>query len=1088
MNAGEIANRAGDYRTAAARYELALREAESFGANDLRLARTLNNLAEVYRAQGRFDAAEPLYGRALGIRENTLGPDDLDLGVSLNNVAALYQDQGRFTEAEPLYRRALGIRENALGPDHPDVGASLNNIALLYRTQGRFTDAESLYRRALQIAERALGPGHADVGRSLNYLAELYQDEGRSAEAEPLYRRALSIREKALGPDHPDVGESLNDLGVLYRTQGRFAEAEPLYRRALEIRERAFGPDHPDVASSLNNVATLYQAQGRFAEAEPPFRRSLAIYEKTLGPDHPDVGTSLNNLAFLYQAQGRLAEAEPLYRRALGITEKTLPDHADVGTALNNLALLYQTQGRLAEAESLYRRALGIFEKTLAPEHPNIPKVLNNLAKVYRAQGRFAEAESLYRRALETTEKTLPDHADVGTLLNNLALLYQTQGRMAEAEPLYLRALEIREKALGPDHSDVANSLNNLAVLYRAQGVFTQAFALASRALEIRERAFGPDHPDVGDSLNNLAVLYQRQGKPDDALALARRATKLLSRRFATNSGGSRQGMLAEQRTHSGEFQFHVALLAEVANRGPKSRSEAAAESFVIAQLARASDTAEQVGKMAARYAAGSDTLAKLARARQDALAKFDQLDARIVKTAGARGNETSAANLRAEQVETMGAIATLDVRLEREYPQYRELINPSPMELAVAQRLLGGDEALVLFLVSDDESYLWAVRRRESGFYRLAVTRNELAAAVQKLRTQLDLGVNNPAAMLRKPFDVAAAHALYRTILGPADAMLKGATQMILVPDGALQSLPPGVLVTELPAKPIGATAEHAQVAWLAKKYAITVLPAAASLRALRQFAKAPASREPFAGFGDPVLVGSGERTRRLNVTALYSRGAVADVNEVRKLPRLPETAGELRAIAVELKAPATSIRLGADATERAVKEADLARYRNLAFATHGLMAGDFKGLAEPALVLTPPAQGSELDDGLLTAGEISQLKLDADWVVLSACNTAAPDGTPGAEGLSGLAQAFFYAGARSLLVSHWAVSSDAAAALTTRMFDEFSKGASKAEALRRSMLALMARTDKWYFAHPALWAPFVVVGEGNVEWALRR
>ena len=138
--------------------------------------------------------------------------------------------------------------------------------------------------------------------------------------------------------------------------------------------------------------------------------------------------------------------------------------------------------------------------------------------------------------------------------------------------------------------------------------------------------------------------------------------------------------------------------------------------------------------------------------------------------------------------------------------------------------------------------------------------------------------------------------------------------------------------------------------------------------------------------------------------------------------------------------------------------------------------------------LVLTPPEKGSEPDDGLLTAGEISQLKLDADWVVLSACNTAAPDGTPGADGLSGLARAFFYAGARSLLVSHWSVSSDAAVALTTRMFDESSKGVPKAEALRRSMLALMANTDKPYFAHPAFWAPFVVVGEGNAEWRATR
>ncbi|OQA30299.1 MAG: CHAT domain protein [Betaproteobacteria bacterium ADurb.Bin341] len=143
--------------------------------------------------------------------------------------------------------------------------------------------------------------------------------------------------------------------------------------------------------------------------------------------------------------------------------------------------------------------------------------------------------------------------------------------------------------------------------------------------------------------------------------------------------------------------------------------------------------------------------------------------------------------------------------------------------------------------------------------------------------------------------------------------------------------------------------------------------------------------------------------------------------------------------------------------------------------------MAGDFRGLAEPALVLTPPATASELDDGLLTAGEIADLRLNADWVILSACNTAAPDGTPGAEGLSGLARAFFYAGARSLLVSHWAVGSESTVALTTKMFEETARGVSKAEALRRSMLALMKTRGSPEYAHPALWAPFVVVGEGG-------
>ena len=949
------------------------------------------------------------------------------------------------------YRAATARFESALneaqsfGASDPRLAETLNNLALLYEVQGRFAEAEPLYRRSLGIYEKALGPNHPDVGRSLNNLAALYQVQGRFTDAETLYRRSLGIREKALGPDHMDVGGTLNNLAELYRTQGRFAEAEPLYRRSLGIFGKVLGPDHPNVGTSLSNLALLYELQGRFAEAEPLYRRSLRIREKALGPDHPDVGQSLNNIAALYQAQGRFTEAEPLYRRSLGIWEKASgPDHRNIGGALNGLALLYKSQGRFAEAEPLYRRSLAIYEKALGPDHPDVGLSLNNLAELYRAQGRYAEAEPLNQRSLWIAEKSLgPNHLSIGRSLNNLAALYQVQGRFAEAEPLYRRALGIAERALGPNH------------------------------------------PNVGTTLNNLALLYQVQGKLDEALTLARRASTSFAWRFTAESSASRRGVLAEQRTRAAEFEVHIKLLAAVAERGPQGRIDATREGFSIAQLARASDTAEQVAKMAARYAAGSDALAQLARARQDAMARFEQLDSRIVQAAGQRGAEALAAKLRAEQAETVKAIAELDARLEREYPQYGELTNPKQLELAAAQKLLAEDEALVLLLVSADESFLWTLRRSEAGFFKLGIKRSELAEIVKKLRAQLDLDVPDPERLLRQPFNVDLAHELYRNLLAPAEPQLAGAKHLIIVPDGAMQSLPPGVLVTEPPAMPVASLAELPQMAWLAKKYTITVLPAAGSLRALRQFAKAPASREPFSGYGDPVLDGTGEDARKGNVTALYSRGPVADVNEVRKLARLPESAAELRAIAAALKAPAASIRLGPAATERAVKEADLMRYRNLAFATHGLMAGEFTGLAEPALVLTPPEKGSELDDGLLTAGEISQLKLDADWVVLSACNTAAPDGTPGAEGLSGLARAFFYAGARSLLVSHWAVSSDAAVALTTRMFDESSKGASKAEALRRSMLALMARTDKPYFAHPALWAPFVVVGEGNAQWA---
>ena len=169
---------------------------------------------------------------------------------------------------------------------------------------------------------------------------------------------------------------------------------------------------------------------------------------------------------------------------------------------------------------------------------------------------------------------------------------------------------------------------------------------------------------------------------------------------------------------------------------------------------------------------------------------------------------------------------------------------------------------------------------------------------------------------------------------------------------------------------------------------------------------------------------------------------------------------------------------------TETRLKKLPLDRYRIVHFATHGLLAGETaiidKAGAEPALVLIPPAHVSADDDGLLTASEITTLKLNADWVVLSACNTAGAAGTSSAEALSGLARAFFYAGARALLVSHWEVYSEAAVKLTTRAFAEIAAdpNVSRAEAMRRSMAAMIG-SGGWD-AHPAYWAPFIVVGEG--------
>jgi len=373
----------------------------------------------------------------------------------------------------------------------------------------------------------------------------------------------------------------------------------------------------------------------------------------------------------------------------------------------------------------------------------------------------------------------------------------------------------------------------------------------------------------------------------------------------------------------------------------------------------------------------------------------------------------------------------------------------------------------------------VWAITRSATDWRELAVTADDIAKKVAALRGWLDsYGLS--------PFDTQASFDLYRNILAPAEDTLRGKRRLSLVLNGALTSLPPQLLVTRDPA---GKALKD--VDWLIRTYAVTVLPSVASLKVLRGKSAIAEAAKPLVGFADPIFdtspVQLAENTRAIaNVTATRGiRGTVADLAELKTaLPRLPETATELRKVAASVHADPADLFVGPAATETRVKQEKLDQFRIVYFATHGLLAGDVADFAklnaEPALVLSLPEHPTEFDDGLLTASEVAQLKLNADWVVLSACNTASAD-KPGAEALSGLARAFFYAGARSLVVSNWEVDSDSAVALMTGTFAALAADPklSHAEALQKSMLAMIDNAQRPDWADPKYWAPFVVVGE---------
>jgi CHAT domain-containing protein/tetratricopeptide (TPR) repeat protein len=979
----------------------------------------------------------------------------------LNKRVIELENAGKYAEAIPLAQQALTLYEKSFGLDHPNVAIALFNLAVLYNEQGRLTEAEPLYKRSLAIREKAFGADNIAVAQSLGNLAELYRNQGRYAEAEPLFKRAITIDEKAVGPSHPDVAPPLSGLAVLYKDEGRYSEAEPLYKRALAIQEKALGPDNPFVAQSLKNLAGFYVVQGHFAEAEPLYKRSLAIREKALGPDHPAVAQALNSLGTLYVYEGRYAEAESLFKRSSAIDEKALgPDHPDVAPILNNLASIYQHQGRYAEAEPLFKRALEIEEKALGPDHPSLATYPNNLAALYVDQARYAEAEPLYKRSLAIREKVLgPDHPYVASTLSNLATLYLEQGRYTEAEPLYKQALAIGEKAFGPDHPDVAAYLNNLAALYDRQARYAEAEPLYKRSLAIREKVLGPNHPNVDATLNGLSLLYDHQGRYADALPPVRRT---ISNKTAIAG---------------------VALPALFGAEAAKliSPDEAIDDGLNVVQRTSQTSASEALNALAARFSAGNDRLAQLVRKDQDLKAEAANLDKAII---GALSKEPSKRDPSAEQriKDRIAAVAKerteLEAMLTREFPDYAALSNPQPLTGKDIQALLADDEALVVVNLGEKRSYVWAITRSEAGWKELAVRAVDVSKQVAALRNLLNFHNANP-------FETQTSFELYRETLAPVEELISDKRRWSLVVNGALSSLPPQLLVTRDPAGK-----ELKDVDWLIRTHAVTMLPSIASLKVLRGRSATEAPK-PLVGFADPVFDRSplqlAENTRvAADITATRGiRGTVADVAELKAaLPPLPETATELKKVAASVNADVGNLFIGADATETRVKQAKLDQYRIVYFATHGLLAGDVADFAklnaEPALVLSLPEHPTEFDDGLLTASEVAQLRLNADWVVLSACNTASAE-KPGAEALSGLARAFFYAGARSLIVSNWEVNSDSAVALMTGTFAALAADPklSHAEALRKSMLAMIDNAERPDWADPKFWAPFVVVGE---------
>jgi CHAT domain-containing protein len=819
--------------------------------------------------------------------------------------------------------------------------------------------------------------------------------------------------------------------------------------------------------SALRETTNLLYRAGDYAMALRKAEEALPVVVREYGAEHEQALVQYTSLGLIAVKAGNLAAAQRYYSESVRIREKVYgAQSAGVAQGLEDLGAVYIKLGQPDAAEPLFRRVLKIRQDLVGADHDFTASGHSDLGDVSLARRNWAQALASYRQAIrlmlgqDTSQPVLRAIAD-----DEIKRYRDTFVGLCRA------AWEV----------SIVSPTGRNALLEETFVTAQQAWnTSAGSALAKMTARLGAGDTDLGRSIRHV------QDRSERILQLNTEDNKLLTDWSATQRADPTYSALLEE--------FRAASIARSRDQAPTVRrqKELVEKLQALSQRCPTGDkkmgceTADQdraaiareLGELSKVGSVGADALMAVHRRMETAeksLPGYAQFTAR--RTA-----------LRNDIDRTETEVREARALIVSAFPSYAALSDPKPLSIGETQALLKPDEALVAILVGSDKSFLWVVTRERTGWAQLELGGEALAREVTALRMGLDPlaqqdaeGTTGSLAGIVQGFDLARAHALYKRTLGALESVFADKEHLIIVPTGPLTSLPLQVLITKPPADTGPEALRNA--AWLIREHALSVLPSVPSLSALRKLPGDRSALRPFFGVGDPILQGpdpaerqrSGPRRAAASPARFYRNG-LADIRAVRELAPLPETADELRAIAKALGAPSDAINLGKAASETRVKTAALSEYRIIEFATHALVAGDLSGLAEPALVLSPPDVPTDADDGLLTASEIATLKLNADWVVLSACNTAAGN-AEGAEALSGLARAFFYAGARALLVSHWAVYSTAATELTTKTFEAMTSTPhlGRAEALRRSMLALIQDGKP-----PGYWAPFVVVGEG--------
>ena len=834
---------------------------------------------------------------------------------------------------------------------------------------------------------------------------------------------------------------------------------------ATRLAAASFSVNDVGQYERLMTAGTRANQAESFAAAEQAYRAALALQQRALGRDTPERAAPLLPLALQVSDGGRYAEADALFAEAARLVpasnNRLLP-----ARLLHYGALHQYNQRRADQALPLLRQAEAAYAALLPPEalQPRRPPPGGALA-LGRAGARQVNNPI---PGNDTVVEPLQQNALIGLLeaRRYRALALRDLGRNAESAAAIQQAADLALAQNMRQPALTARLLRTAAASAASNGNTTDASEGYLLSTEAFAQALPGSRPEAATRFLRAAEL-QRLGRTPAAIAECRRGAALLRQANA----GIEQDLLNPC----------LAALVTAANNDQTLLAEA----FETAQLAQGGITSQQIGQSAARLAeaAKDPRVGAAIRARQDAgerlatLERQRDLRDRPTSTVPAPAPDlgrTPPADLDARIADARATLAETDAALQTASPRFGQLIQAVAPAAAV-QSALRPHEAFVAISLGHSAGWTFALTRDRIAAAPLATSPARITALVARLRASVDPGASVPP-----PFDAAAAAELHQATLAPVAATLADTTALVVAPTGPLLSIPFNILLTEPPSQTPSLAPSLAQAPWLVRRMSVAHVPAAANFIALRRVAGTSRAPRPWLGMGGfrPLTLAQAR-------TTLSAPACLPDARALAALPALPFSTPELELARKLTGATPADELLGRAFTVPRIEAAPLRQYRVLHFASHALLPAELKCVAEPAVVTSAPPGAANAAGALLTTSAIIGLDLDADTVILSACNSAGPQG-PAGESLSGLARAFFYAGARALLATHWSINDQATAYLIVETLKRAQTPPTNgmAQALRAAQLALLdgaGTTLPAEIAHPFYWGAFALIGDGS-------